>query len=169
MTMCKITRVSFLFLGMTMALATGPALAAASVGTVLENNAVSCFYLLMHAYRQELNVCKMPLDQAREQRFSRMSNRLEDYIRKNARLDPEAIIANAKGAAEKAAQSFPEQSLDVSRRILGEESLAAVPFCESSTFMRLRQAMLDFTTEETEKALDAQLNTGMPAANGSCY
>ena len=165
--MGRITRASLLLFGaMT---AGGPALAAASMDAILNNSPVSCFYLLMHAYRQEMNVCKMPLDPAREQRFSRMSNRLEDYIRKNARLDPESIIANAKGAAAKAAQSFPEQSLDVSRKLLGDEGLADVPFCESSTFMRLRQAMLDFTTDETEKALDAQLNTGLPVANGSCY
>jgi hypothetical protein len=169
MTMERIKQVSLLLLGAM--LTYGPAPAATRTEAILENSPVSCFYLVMHAYRQQLNVCKMPLNQASEQRFSRMSNALEDYIRKNARLDPEAIIANAKGAAERAAQSFPGQSLDISRRVLGsgDEGLRSTPFCESSAFMRLRQAMLDFTAEETEKALNAQLSTRLPVANGSCY
>ena len=113
----------------------------------------------------------MPLDNAREERFSRMSEAIEDYIRNNARLDPEAIITNARGAAERAQESFPARTLDLSDSILGstERAVREVPFCESTEFSSLRQAMLDFTTAEAEAELYAQLETGLPVANGSCY
>lgn len=167
--MVRVTHFSLLLLALM--LTGSPAPAATRTEAILENSPVSCFYLVMHAYRQQMNVCKMPLDPASEQRFSRMSTALENYIRNNARLNPEAIIANAKGAADRAAQSFPERTLGISRRLLGggDEALRSVPYCESAEFMRLRQAMLDFTAEETEKALYAQLATRLPAANGSCY
>ena len=120
-----------------------------SIEGILENSPVSCFYMLKNAYRQQLNICQLPLDEAREERFSRMSAAMEDYILRNARLDPVAIIANAKGAAERAIQN--------------------VPACGSAEFEEILQAMLNFTTADTEAVLYSQLETNSALANGSCY
>jgi hypothetical protein len=130
------------------AIAAASSQAQPSIEGTLENSPVSCFYMLMNTYRQQLNICQLPLDNAREERFSRMSAAMEDYILKNARLDPMAIIANAKGAAERAIQS--------------------VPACGSAEFEEIRQAMLNFTTADTEAVLYAQLETNSALANGSC-
>lgn len=116
---------------------------------ILDNSPLSCFYLLMHTYHEQLNLCRDPLDQAHEERFSRMSTAIENYIKQNARLDPDAIINNAKGAAAHAVQGAPE--------------------CGTQDFNDIRQAMHNFTSERSEARLDAQLATNALAANGSCY
>jgi hypothetical protein len=133
----------------TMAIASAPVGAQPSIEGNLENSPVSCFYMLMHTYRQQLNMCQQPLDAAREERFSRMSAAMEDYILRNATLDPMAIITNAQGMAERAIQN--------------------VPACGTDAYEEIHQAMLAFTTPESESLLGAQLETNAALANGSCY
>lgn len=120
-----------------------------SIEGILQNSPVACFYMVMRTYHQQLAVCQEPLDEAREQRFSRMSVAMEDYILENARLDPTAIIANARGAAER----------------MG----GAVPACGSGAYEENKQAMLNVTSAESEALLYAQLETNALLANGSCY
>ena len=115
----------------------------------LGSSPVSCFYMMMHAYRDQLAVCEVPLDEAREERFSRMSAAMEDYILENATLDPVAIIDNARGSAEWMRQM--------------------VPACGTPAFEETREAMLNLTTAESEALLRDQLATNGLQANGSCY
>jgi hypothetical protein len=126
-----------------------PAGAQTSVEGALENSPVSCFYMMTNAYHEQLNYCGVPLDSDREERFSRMSAAMEDYILSNATLDATAIIANARGAAE--------------------QVTSAAPVCTSGEFEENRQAMLDITTPESEALLNDQLATNALLANGSCY
>ena len=120
-----------------------------SIEGALGSSPVSCFYMMMHAYRDQMAVCEAPLDEEREERFSRMSAAMEDYILRNATLDPAAIIDNARRSAEW-------------RREM-------VPACGSPAFEETRQAMLDLTTAESETLLRDQLASNGLQANGSCY
>ena len=120
-----------------------------TVEGILENSPVSCFYMQMRAYHQQLEICREPLNEEGEQRFSRMSAAMEDYILRNARLDPTAIIENARGAADRIVE--------------------AVPACGSGAYEEIKEAMLTITSAESEALLNAQLETNGLLANGSCY
>lgn len=142
-------RKSLLFLIPFLAVTAVSAQPAPSIEGIMGSSPISCIYMMLHAYREELNVCHQPLDEAREERFSRMKAAMEDYVFRNARLDPEGILINARGAAERVTQ--------------------AAPVCGSGEYEEIRQAMLNFTTAESERLLDEQLATNALRANGSCY
>lgn len=137
------------FLAFLFTLPFAPAGAQTTIEGVLESSPVSCFYMIMNAYHEQLNYCRVPLDSEREERFSRMSAAMEDYILRNAILDASAIIANARGTAA--------------------QVTSAAPVCASGEFEENRQAMLDITTAESETLLNDQLATNALLANGSCY
>ena len=123
--------------------------AAQSVTDVLENNAVSCLYMLMNTYHRQLVTCQTPLNEARQERFVSMNAAMEQYIRDNARFNPESIIANAKASAERAAQTLP--------------------VCTSQEFRGIRQEMLNFTTVDTANQLYAVLENQTISVTGSCF
>jgi hypothetical protein len=137
------------FIALLVALPLASAGAQTSIEGALESSPVSCFYMMMNAYHEQLEFCEAPLDAEREERFSRMSAAMEDYILRNATLDASAIIANARGAAA--------------------QVTSAAPACTSGEFEENQQAMLDITTAESETLLNDQLATNALLANGSCY
>lgn len=142
-------RKAVLFLVSFMSVMAASAQAQTSIEGILQNSPVACFYMLMRTYHRQLAVCQEPLNDEAEQRFSRMTAAMEDYILRNARLDPAAIIENARGAAER----------------IGE----VVPACGSGAYEETKEAMLNLTSAESEALLYAQLETNALPANGSCY
>src|SRR5207237_9781677 len=63
---------------------------------------VSCEYMLLRVYHAELDHCRVSLPKEREDRYQRMRAAMEKFIRANAKVNAEAIIAGIADNEKKA-------------------------------------------------------------------
>jgi hypothetical protein len=109
---------------------------------------VSCMYMLMRVYHAELDACHVPLQVPREQRYQRMKAGLEQFIRKNARQNPQLIIDGIQDNIKRA--------------------LAGLKSCNSDDFRAAVQAMDQITTEDHEKMVQGTLSYPRDPQVGDC-
>jgi hypothetical protein len=134
---------------MKKAFVAGIALATVLGATAAEaQSSISCMYMLMRVYRAELAYCRVPLPAQREARYQRMKTGLEQFIRQNAKNDPEAMI---KGVDN-----------NIQRAIAGLKS------CQSEDFRLAQKAMDQLTEPEQETMVTNTLKIPRDPQQGSC-
>jgi hypothetical protein len=111
-------------------------------------SSISCMYMLLRVYRAELAYCRVPLPAQREARYQRMKTGLEQFIRRNAKNDPEAMI---KGVDN-----------NIQRAIAGLKS------CQSEDFRLAQKAMDQLTEPEQETMVTNTLKIPRDPQQGSC-
>lgn len=109
---------------------------------------VSCMYMLMRVYHAELDACHVPLQPPRENRYLRMKAAMEQFIRANAKQDPEAIINGIQDNVKRA--------------------LAGLKSCNSDDFKLAVQALDQITTEDHEKLVQGTLSFRRDPQIGDC-
>ena len=125
-----------------------PVLVAGLPLTAYAQTSVSCMYMLMRVYHAELEACHVPLQPPREQRYQRMKAGLEQFIRKNAKQNPELIIDGIQDNIKRA--------------------LAGLKSCNSDDFRAAVQAMDQITTEDHEKMVQGTLSYARDPQVGDC-
>ncbi len=110
---------------------------------------LSCMYMLMRIYHAELDVCHVALTKDREARYSRMRTGMEQFIRQNAKQDPEQILSGIEND-------------NIKRALQGLKS------CQSDDFKFAQQAMERLTTPDNEKLLNNTLNVPRDPQSGDC-
>ena len=134
---------------MKKAFVAGIALATVLGATAAEaQSSISCMYMLLRVYRAELAYCRVPLPAPREARYQRMKTGLEQFIRQNAKNDPEAMI---KGV-----------DTNIQRAIAGLKS------CQSDDFRPAQKAMDQLTEPEQETMVTNTLKIPRDPQQGSC-
>ena len=109
---------------------------------------VSCMYMLLRVYHAELDYCRVALPQDREARYQRMRRNMERFIRANAKVDPEKLIAGIDNNIKRAIDS------------LGS--------CQSDDFKLARQAMDQLTELSNEQLVFDTLKYPRDPQSGSC-
>ncbi len=112
-------------------------------------SSIACMYMLLRVYHAELDYCRVALPKDREDRYSRMRAGMEQFIRANAKNDPEAMI---KGIDE----------YNIRRALAGLKS------CQSDDFSLARQAMDQLTTPANETMVRETLKIPRDPQQGSC-
>ena len=111
-------------------------------------SSISCMYMLLRVYKAELDYCRVPLPPQREARYQRMKAGMEQFIRANAKNDPEAMI---KGIDN-----------NIRRAIAGLKS------CQSEDFRLAQQAMDQLTEPENEQMVSSTLKIPRDPQQGTC-
>jgi hypothetical protein len=127
--------------GLTLALLLSPSAANAQTS-------ISCMYMLLRVYHAELDYCKVRLPTEREDRYSRLRAGMERFIRANAKVNAEKLIA---GIADKEKQA-----------INGLKS------CASDDFKLARQAIDQMTDFSNEKVVNDNLKFVRDPQTGTC-
>jgi hypothetical protein len=113
-----------------------------------QNASVACMYMLLRVYHAELDHCKVSLPKERESRYLRMRANMETYIRANAKVDPEKIIAGIDATEKKA--------------------IAGLTSCQSDDFKLARQAIDQLTDFSNEHVVNETLKIPRDPQSGSC-
>jgi hypothetical protein len=111
-------------------------------------SSISCMYMLLRVYRAELAYCRVPLPPQREARYQRMRAGLEQFIRANAKNDPEAMIKGIDSNIQRA--------------------LAGLKSCQSDDFRLAQQAMDQLTEPENETMVAQTLKIPRDPQLGTC-
>ena len=111
-------------------------------------SSISCMYMLLRVYRAELEYCRVPLPAQREARYQRMRAGIEQFIRANAKNDPEAMIKGIEN--------------NIQRAIAGLKS------CQSEDFRLAQKAMDQLTEPENERMVANTLKIPRDPQQGSC-
>jgi hypothetical protein len=111
-------------------------------------SSVSCMYMLLRVYRAELAYCRVPLPAQREARYQRMKAGLEQFIRANGKIDPEALIKGVDNNIRRA--------------------LSGLKSCQSEDFRLAQQAMDQLTEPENEAMVTGTLKIPRDPQQGSC-
>jgi hypothetical protein len=78
-------------------------------------NSIACTYLLMRIYHEHMKACGTPLPAANEARYVWMKGQLEKFIRDNAPVSPEKVIANVDEKVQKSLENIVCNSMDFAR------------------------------------------------------
>ena len=119
-----------------------------SASAAQAQSSISCMYMLLRVYRAELDYCRVPLPAQREARYQRMKAGLEQFIRANAKNDPEAMIKGIDGNIQRA--------------------LAGLKSCQSDDFKLAQQAMDQLTEPENETMVQRTIKIPRDPQQGSC-
>ena len=119
------------------------------VATAHAQTSIACMYMLMRVYKAELDICKVPLRKDREERYQRLKAGMEQFIRANAKNDPEMILSNI-------------ETSNIKRALAGLKS------CRSDDFKFAVQAMDQITTADNEKMVQGTLSLKRDPMLGSC-
>jgi len=111
-------------------------------------SSVSCMYMLLRVYHAELDYCRVALPKDREDRYQRLRASMEQFIRSNAKNDPEAMIAGIDD--------------NIKRAIAGLKS------CKSDDFSLARQAMDQLTAPSNEAQMRETVKIPRDPQRGSC-
>jgi hypothetical protein len=111
-------------------------------------SSVSCMYMLLRVYHAELDHCRVALPNDREARYSRLRAGMEKFIRDNAKVDPEKLIA---GIAENE-----------------KRAIAGLTSCQSDDFKLARQAIDQMTDLSNERMMSETLKIPRDPQSGSC-
>jgi hypothetical protein len=109
---------------------------------------ISCMYMLLRVYHAELDRCKVSLPAEREDRYKRMRASMEKFIRANAKVDPEKIIAGIADNEKRA--------------------VASLSSCNSDDFKLARQAIDQMTDFSNEKVVNDNLAYARDPQSGTC-
>jgi len=109
---------------------------------------ISCMYMLLRVYHAELDHCKVSLPIEREDRYMRLRANMEKFIRANAKVDPEKIIAGIADNEKRA--------------------VASLTSCNSDDFKLARQAIDQMTDFSNEKVVNDNLAYKRDPQSGSC-
>ena len=126
-----------------------PALVLTPVATAHAQTSIACMYMLMRVYKAEMDYCKVPLAKDRSDRYERMKAGMEKFIRANAKVDAEKVIAGIENDNIKRA-------------------LAGLKSCQSDDFKYARQAMDQLTTPDNEKTVQGSLSFARDPMQGDC-
>ncbi len=110
---------------------------------------IACMYMLMRVYKAELDACRVPLAKDRDARYQRMRAGLEQFIRTNAKVDPNRIISGIENDNIKRA-------------------LAGLKSCKSDDFKYAVQALDQITTPDHEKMVEGTLSLKRDPMAGDC-
>jgi len=105
--------------------------------------------MLMRVYKAELDACRVPLAKDRDARYQRMRAGLEQFIRTNAKVDPNRIISGIENDNIKRA-------------------LAGLKSCKSDDFKYAVQALDQITTPDHEKMVEGTLSLKRDPMAGDC-
>jgi len=119
-----------------------------SASAAQAQSSISCMYMLLRVYRAELDYCRVPLPAQREARYQRMKAGLEQFIRANAKNDPEAMIKGIDGNIQRA--------------------LAGLKSCQSEDFKLAQQAMDQLTEPENETMVQRTIKIPRDPQQGTC-
>jgi hypothetical protein len=125
------------------------ALVIVPVASAQAETSVACMYMLMRVYKAEMDYCKVPLAQDRDARYQRMKTGLENFIRANAKQDPDKILSGIENSNIKRA-------------------LAGLKSCNSDDFKFAQQAMDKLTTPDNEKLVQGSLTIKRDPMTGDC-
>jgi hypothetical protein len=125
------------------------ALVAVPVASAHAQTSVACMYMLMRVYKAEMDYCKVPLAPDRDARYSRLKTGLENFIRANAKQDPDKIFSGIENSNIKRA-------------------LAGLKSCNSDDFKYAQQAMDKITTPDNEKLVQNSLTIKRDPMTGDC-
>ena len=109
---------------------------------------VSCMYMLLRVYHAELDHCRVALPNDREARYSRMRTGMEKFIRDNAKVDPEKLIAGIADNEKRA--------------------ISGLTSCQSDDFKLARQAIDQMTDLSNERMVIDTLKIPRDPQSGSC-
>jgi hypothetical protein len=126
-----------------------PALALTPVATAHAETSIACMYMLMRVYKAELDYCRVPLMKDRADRYERMKTGLEKFIRANAKVDPEKVIAGIENNNIK-------------------QALAGLKSCQSDDFKYAIQAMDQLTAPDHEQIVQGSLGYARDPMQGDC-
>ena len=110
---------------------------------------VACMYMLIRVYKAEMDYCHVQLPKDRYDRYQRLRAGLEQFIRTNAKQDPEQIISGV-------------ETSNIKRALEGLKS------CQSDDFKFARQAMDQVTTPDNEKMVQSTLTLPRDPMSGAC-
>ena len=133
---------------MKRALALGVSAALLLGSAAQAQTSVSCMYMLLRVYHAELEHCSVALSKEREDRYQRMRTAMENFIRANAKANPEAMIAGIADNEKRA--------------------IAGLASCQSDDFKLARQAIDQLTDFSQEKLLTDTLKVARDPQRGSC-
>jgi hypothetical protein len=119
-----------------------------SASAAQAQSSISCMYMLLRVYRAELDYCRVPLPAQREARYQRMKAGLEQFIRANAKNDPEALIKGIDGNIQRA--------------------LGGLKSCQSDDFKLAQKAMDQLTEPENETMVQRTIKIPRDPQQGSC-
>jgi DNA gyrase/topoisomerase IV subunit B len=125
------------------------ALVAVPVASAQAQTSIACMYMLMRVYKAEMDYCKVPLAPDRDARYERLKTGLENFIRSNAKQDPDKIFSNIENSNIKRA-------------------LAGLKSCNSDDFKYAQQAMDKLTTPDNEKMVQSSLTIKRDPMTGDC-
>ena len=125
------------------------ALVFVTVASAQAQTSVACMYMLMRVYKAEMDYCKVPLAPDRDARYQRLKTGLENFIRANAKQDPDKIFSGIENSNIKRA-------------------LAGLKSCNSDDFKFAQQAMDKLTTPDNEKMVQSSLTIKRDPMTGDC-
>ena len=111
-------------------------------------SSIACMYMLLRVYHAELDYCRVALSKDQEDRYQRLRASMEQFIRANAKNDPEAMIGGIDD--------------NVKRAIAGLKS------CQSDDFKLARQAMDQLTAPSNEAQMRETVKIPRDPQRGSC-
>ena len=133
---------------MKRALIAGFLAALVGVTAAQAQSSVACMYMLLRVYKAELDYCRVPLPAQREARYQRMKAGMEQFIRANAKNDPEAMIKGVDNNIRRA--------------------LAGLKSCQSEDFRLAQKAMDQLTEPENEQMVQGTLKIPRDPQQGTC-
>jgi len=111
-------------------------------------SSIACMYMLLRVYHAELDYCRVALSKDQEDRYQRLRASMEQFIRANAKNDPEAMIGGIDD--------------NVKRAIAGLKS------CQSDDFKLARQAMDQLTAPSNEAQMRETVKIPRDPQRGGC-
>jgi hypothetical protein len=111
-------------------------------------SSIACMYMLLRVYHAELDYCRVALPKDQEDRYQRLRASMEQFIRANAKNDPEAMIGGIDD--------------NIKRAIAGLKS------CQSDDFKLARQAMDQLTAPSNEAQMRETVKIPRDPQRGSC-
>ena len=126
-----------------------PALVLTPVAAAHAETSIACMYMLMRVYKAELDYCKVPLMKDRADRYERLKTGMEKFIRDNAKVNADKVIAGIENDNIKRA-------------------LAGLKSCQSDDFKYAVQAMDQITTPDNEKNVQGSLSYARDPMRGDC-
>ena len=111
-------------------------------------SSIACMYMLLRVYHAELDYCRVALPKDQEDRYQRLRASMEQFIRANAKNDPEAMIAGIDD--------------NIKRAIAGLKS------CQADDFKLARQAMDQLTAPSNEAQMRETVKIPRDPQRGSC-
>src|SRR5262245_8975746 len=123
-------------------------LALLSATAAQAQTSIACMSMLLSVYRDELKYCRVTVPAQREARYDRMKARMEQFIRANAKNDPEAMIKGIDSNIQRA--------------------LAGLKSCQSEDFRLAQKAIDQLTEPENETMVTNTLKIARDPQQGTC-